>query len=279
MAAADTAAAAEDYRRALALGGDSWPGKPHTLEQLIAAFEIGDPAACAKLADSAAPSLARTRSFVIVALAGLVCATDPKSSSNADLLARLERLAIEALALAAAEEDDRYQLYDALIDARKESKDVLGVHRYAAAYLAYANSQPLSRDENLRSARDLSRLRAATALEDTSSVVSTLEESERALPSYTASLRLANAYLGAHRATDAEAAATRGLAKQPGPMGSIRLLTVRAKAELAENRAAPARQDLESAKGLLPKIADESARENLTGAIEHQLGEIPAAPR
>jgi hypothetical protein len=29
----------------------------------------------------------------------------------------------------------------------------------------------------------------------------------------------------------------------------------------------------------LPKIADESARENLTGAIEHQLGEIPAAPK
>jgi transcriptional regulator with XRE-family HTH domain len=277
MEASDATSAADAYRRAIALGGESWPRRPHALEQLVTALEIGDPLGCAKLADTTAPALPRTRTFVTLALSGLVCATDPASKSDAALVSRLEALGVEALTVAAAEEDDRYQLYDALIDARKGRKDEAGVRRYAEAYLAYASSLPPTEETDLRSARDLSRLRAATALGDSASIVATLEESERAMPSYTASLRLANAYLVAHRPDDAVAAGTRGLAKQPGPLGSIRLLTVRARAELAGNATARAREDFESARSLLPQVADKGARENLTRSLDRELGQLTAS--
>jgi hypothetical protein len=215
----------------------------------------------------------RTRAFLGVVITGLVCAADDASHPSAEVEASLEALATEGLGLGVAIEDDRNSLWRALADAEKKAGKAEEARHVAAQWLAEIRRRPPAASDEVLESRDLALLHAAEALGDTLQVVSALEAGEHALPSsYTASECLASAYLGAKRPADAVAASSRGLAKHPGPMGTVRLLRLRAHAEAAMGAVAKARQDLEAAR----QAASHANRgsKGLIEAIDAQLRDL-----
>src|SRR5262249_30407281 len=147
-----------------------------------------------------------------------------------------------------------------------------GGRALAERYLAFVEHTPPPASADERMARDLARLRAALKLGVPERVIPALEASERALPADPdASGRLAAAYAAAQRPGDAIAAARRGLARGPGPLGAVRLLLGRAGAEAKAGDHTAARRDLEAARDAAARIAVASTRELMLGQVRRQL--------
>jgi hypothetical protein len=261
------------YGQALTQGGTTWPGHDHAVEQLLIALQAaGDFAGCTALARREAPQLPRTRAFINAAQVALGCklaagglhAGDPPSDEEAWLR--------EAQALPVAAEDDRYSAYDTLIQARRLRHDNDGALTLAREYLALVASAPTGTGDR-RMARDLARLRAATALGDTAGVIPALSASDRLLADGNSAARLAAAQLGAQRTADAIATCTRGLSRAAGPTVRARLLRLRAQAERAAEPSA-ARRDLEAALRLLPDIPVAAARTALEAQVRAALAAL-----
>jgi len=268
LARNDLAGAETQYREALSLGGKGWPGHDYAIGQLMGAQQLRDGHSCAATAAAEAPTMARKHPFVGVAGAGLSCAL----GDEAAIPPALEALAREALALPDASEDDRYQLYDALIMARGRAGDVAGRRALAEKYLDLVEHAPPPRGDDQRMARDLARLRAATALGAPERVIPALEATERALPGDdNSSARLATAYAAAKRYDDAIAACTRGLAREPGPTGAARLLVARASAETQKGDGAAAWKDLTAALEAAKRIPIAAVRDQMTGQLQKRL--------
>ena len=259
--------AAEAFRSAVELGG---PTRDHALEQLlIALLQSDDTAECVALAAREAPRMARTHAFVNLAQLGIGCknaAGDAHSEAE-------ERFAREAMSLPAALEDDRYSIYDELIQAYRLRKDAAGVRALATEYLAAVDAQPAG-DGDRRMARDFARLRAALALEQPERVIAALEASERELRDVNAASRLARAYASAHRFGDACATCTRGLSRPAGPGARAGLLRLRAQSERALGDHAAARRDLVAAARIAQDIPLAPNRKGVLNQIQNDLQQL-----
>jgi hypothetical protein len=214
----------------------------------------------------------RTHAFVNVAVTGASCLAAEPSLVGSDAAGQLEALGGQALDIPSASEDDHYQLYEALYRIRLVAGDRDGGRAIAERYLAFAEHTPPPASDDERMARDLARLRAALKLGAPERVIPALEASERALPADPdASARLAAAYTAARRFSDAIAACTRGLARNPGPGDAVRLLSARASAEAGTGDAPAARRDLVAALDAAARIGVASARDLTLGQIRRQL--------
>lgn len=260
------------YEQAIAAGGPTWPGREHAVEQLMTTLQMGDSKACVTRGTREAAAMPRDHAFVNIALTGVACLAGDPSLIATDDAHRIEALAREALARPEASEDDHYQLFEALYAVRLAAGDRDGGHDVATQYLAYADHTPPPASDDERLARDLARVRAAIKLGTPERVIADLEASERAMPGVAdASMPLASAYLAAHRPIDAIAAATRGLARSPGPNGMVRLLVVRANAANRIHDPAWARRDLLAARDTAALIGDPSTRARMTAYAQAQL--------
>ena len=264
--------AAAELRKALAAGGAAWAERGRTLDLLTTTLDsAGDSRACADQAVTLAPKLARDRWFVDIMLTGLRCA----SHGGADAWAvtareQLEPLARAAMSAPAATRDDRFQLYEALIQSADLRSREAGA-QLAARWLAEIEAAA-PRNDDERTALDVARVRAVTRLETPARALPALAASERAMPdNYTASARLASMALAAHRWDDAIAASRRGLAKSPGAMGRAGLLLTQARSLLAEGDVEGARPVLAAALEAARAIQHEQSRTAYLTAIQRVL--------
>jgi Tetratricopeptide repeat len=268
----DIKGATEAYDRAVAAGG---AGHEHALEQLASALQLGEPIACLARTAALAPKMTRSHAFVTIALVGAGCARSDPSLGASDDGKQIEAFAVEAVELAAASEDDRYQLYETLYGLRTNAKDDAGAKAIAQRYLAYVDSRPAPTSDDERMARDLARLRATLKLGTADKAIPVLEASERAMASDPgASLRLANAYAAAGRTDDVIAATTRGLARDPKPTEAARLFAARAQAKAKRGDVAGAKADFDAGFAVAAKIVQPAAREMTRGQLQRQRDAI-----
>lgn len=232
-AAREHARAAEAYGAALEAGGLAWPGRPEAADALLQALSLGkDPAPCAEAARKFLPSLPHGSAAARVAAAGLVCAVSLEApAARAEAIAVLEPAAGGALVFPGVPSDDRSGLYDALLGARKASKDEAGARAVAGDWLGWIEAESARATTPLaRSAFDGARLTAAMTLGDLQRVIPALEASAQALPGeYFALAYLARGYLEAGRPKQAAATARAAAALAQGPR-RVNILVVEARA-------------------------------------------------
>jgi len=242
----DMPGAAVAYEQAIAAGRATWAGRWHATEQLVSVL-ADQPRACVTRALAELARMPRQHPFVSVAMVGMQCLASEPSLIGTPDGDRIEALGAEAIALPVTSEDDHYMMYELMYGIRTKAADQRGAHAIADAYMAYIEHLPPPTTDDQRRAQDQSKLRAALKLGTPERAIPVLEATERELPDDNASNRLAAAYNAAHRFADAIAATTRGLARQPGPSGTIRLLIARATAEVGTHDIAGARRDLTQA--------------------------------
>ncbi len=243
---ADAAAA---YREALRLAAPGSPERARALSALASALLTGrDWQACAETAAAEAPGMARDPAFASVVRTGLSCAGQGGAAPWAEATWKaLVPLAEEAVALPAALRDDRFQIYQQLMDSAKERGDSATLTRWGARWLEEIEAAtPASDDE--RTALDVARVDAVSLLGTPERALTALAASERAMPTnYNASLRLAQTAAAAGRYDDALAACDRGLVHATGPIGRTWLLETKAEALAGKGAAAAARRVLQEA--------------------------------
>ena len=270
LARGDGSGATAAYDQAL-VHDPSGPAHDHALEQLAAALQLGDSAACVTRLAREAPAMPREHPFVDIAVTGAACAAGAPALVGTPDVDKLEGLAREALALPSASEDDRYQLYEALYALRKAAKDDAGAKALADAYLAYVQQRPAPNNDDERIARDLALVRAATKAGAADKAIPQLEASEQALASDPdASLRLATAYAAAGRFDDVITAATRGLARAPKPTQMARLYATRARAQAKRGDRDAATRDLDAGLDAAQHINQPQSRDQTIAMIKRQ---------
>ena len=243
---ADAAAAFEE---ALQGGGRGWRRRGLAAEKRVQALSFaGDPAACARGAREALPSLGpgpRARA----AAAGLGCAAAIEDeAARRDAVRALESGARSALAARGLTPDDRSGLHESLVEARDALGDQAGARAEARRWLAFVEAAAARAGTPLaRSAFDGARSSAAARLGQPARALPALLASVRDLPGDFAPLAtLAGLYLVLDRSADALAASGRALELAEGPR-RVRVLVIRAQAQQSLGRALEARATLEEA--------------------------------
>jgi hypothetical protein len=273
--------AAAAYREALRLAGPEWPARSHAVRELTwTLLNGGKSQECAETAAAEAPRMPRERVFASVVLSGMSCAGQGGSAAWAESARKtLEPLAVEAVALPAALRDDRYELYQQLMDAALRRDDAAAVARWGERWLdEIETTTPTGDDE--RSALDIARVDAASYLETPARVIPALAASERAMPaSYNASLRLAQMANAAQQYDDALAACDRGLAHVTGPIGRSWLLRTKAHALEGKGESARARATLEEASKAARTIGLASMRDMNVRMIDQEIEALDAKPK
>jgi len=249
-AARKHAEAATAFREALDAGGPGWPGRPEAADALLQALTAArDAAGCAGAARALLPTLAAGPAKARVAAAGLSGAVDLEApGARAEAIAVLEPAARGALVFPGVLADDRSGLHDAILGARKASRDELGARAAAAEWLGWIEAESARATTPMaRSAFDGARLTAAMALGDVPRVIPALEASARALPDqYFALAYLARGYLEAGRPREAATTARTAAALAEGPR-KVNVLVVQARALRAAGDVAGAKVAVEEA--------------------------------
>lgn len=268
--------AAAAYRDALRLAAPGWPERNHAVGSLITALSaVGEYQACAETAAAEAPTIPRDATFAAIVRVGLGCANGSRPATWGEAAGKiLEPLATEALALPSALRDERFQLYQQLIDAAQIRGDKPAVKRWGERWLAEIDAtKPADDDE--RSALDIARVDAADLLEEPARIIPELVASERAMPNnYNASLRLAQMEKEAKRYDDAVAACDRGLAHVTGPLGRTWLMKIKAEALIGKGEKTNARKVLEEALESARRIGNEQIRDRNVRQITEAIAEI-----
>ena len=229
-------AAAANYRDALRLAPAAWPSRARTLAQLAQTLGAnGDAEACATLAATEAPHMARTPEFARVARAGLMSVARGRDAAwAATTRGTIVTLAAEAVEVQGIDRDTRFELYMHLCMDAQAHSDSVSMARWGARYEHDLEALVPKNDEE-RTGLDIALVEAANFVPDPARFVTKLEASERAMPkNYVPSLRLAQLLLALERNQEALAACERGLAVVDGPLGKTWLLELKARALLAE---------------------------------------------
>ena len=279
------AEAAAAYREALRAGGPGWPGRPEAADALLQSLSLAHhPPSCAEGARQLLPTLPPGPAASRVAAAGLGCASSIEApGARAEAIAVLEPAARGALVFPGVLADDRSGLYDALLGARKASRDPAGARAVAAEWLGWIEAESARATTPLaRSAFDGARLTAAMALGDVPRVIPALEASARALPDqYFALAYLARGQLEAGRPREAAATATAAAALADGPR-KVNILLVEARALRAGGDLAGARAAVQEAIGHgegLPEAVRPNSVLKQARALRDQLaGDAPPKP-
>jgi predicted negative regulator of RcsB-dependent stress response len=237
------------YREALHLGDMTWPERGRAASSLTWALSSNsDWRSCAETAATESLQMSRGQMFGRVVLSGLACANQGESASWAQSARKtLEPLAEEAIALTEILRDHRFQLYQQLMYSAELRGDKATVAHWGDVWIKELDAtQPANDDE--RSALDVARVDAASAMSDPARVLAALIASEKAMPkNYNASLRLAQMETEAKRYDDAIDACDRGLKHVSGPIGRTWLLQTKADALVRKGDRATARHVLEDA--------------------------------
>lgn len=269
------------YREALRLIEPGGPERTRAVRALVSALSTGaEWRACAETAAAEAHAMAREATFASVVLSGLTCANQGGAAPWAEPARRtLEPPAAEAVALATALRDDRFQLYQQLMHAAESRGDTDTVARWGGRWLDEIEATvPASDDE--RTALDIARVDAVSILGTPARALPALEASERAMPdNYNASLRLAQVATAAKRYDEALAACERGLAHVTGPIGRTWVLETKAEALIGRGEAAAARRVLEEALRSAHTIGASRVRDGNIRRITRALAETAEVPR
>jgi tetratricopeptide (TPR) repeat protein len=224
-------AAADEYARALELGGPGWRLRAQTIAARAGALQRANQLErCAALAVKEAPAMPREVAFGDLVLTGLGCSLERATWAKAARPA-LEPLAKEAVTLAAFPSDSRYQLYEFRVAARELEGDPEGVKRAAGEWLTRVESDDRDgpRDPDSLVMRDAVRVRAAHKLGDPARTLPALIASTKAMPAeFTASARLATMANEAGETDLTLSAVEKGLTLSPSPEGRASLLADRA---------------------------------------------------
>jgi tetratricopeptide (TPR) repeat protein len=252
--------AARAYREAIDAGGAPWSRRQRAYEALVQALSMaGDPPACAAAAKEAVPALPPGAAARAAAL-GLSCARDVGDEAARKVaLGALEPAALRLLDAKGVLADDRSSLYDELAQTREARGDAAGAKELGRRWLAFLEREAArARTPVARGAFDGQRVAAALRAGEPARVLPALLASDGELPpSYVTPTLLGVVYLELGRPREALAAAERALALAEGPR-RIRVLVLRASAELALDERAAARATLEQAlseSAALPELA------------------------
>jgi tetratricopeptide (TPR) repeat protein len=243
--------AADGYRKALELGGESWPRRARTVESLVLALDrAGEKEACAHAAWEHAREIVLGPSFANTVLMGLNCAVyAPKEAPwRVHAMASLEPLGQKALEAPGVLADDVSGIYEALVAVGEARGDAARVKDLGVRWLGFLEGAA-SRAGNAeaRAAFDPHRVSAAIAAGEPGRALPPLLASERELPGdYNGPARLAIVYRELGKLDDAIAAGERALKLVQGPR-RIRVLEVQAGIHEKRGDRAAARKTLEQA--------------------------------
>lgn len=291
QAAADHAAAAAAYRRALDRGGPAWSRRSEALAGLILSLSKGkDLAACAEVGaahvgDVTGAALPADFASVLLSCAAALPEGEARRRARAAAIERLRALTREPPADASA--DDRADALGILADALEDTGDGAGARRANEAKLAVleraAREAPTP---GAAAAYDYGRAMAYLALGRGEEAVAMLRAREAELPSsYEPPARLAQALHTMGREAEARAAIDRAIAAAYGPR-RLRYLKLRADIleKLGDRRAqvATLREELQGHEALGKGHASaerlEEARRRLAEAEKALAAPPPATP-
>jgi lysophospholipase L1-like esterase len=281
LASGKTKEAADAYHEALRLGDKSWRERDRAVSSFTwAALTIGQSQTCSEIAVQETPLMKRTENFGRVVLAGLSCVNqDPSAAWAAEARKILEPLAAEAIALPVTLRDHRFQLYQQLMDSAELRGDKTTTKDLGDRWLKELDATNPKNDDE-RSALDVARVDAASALDTPERVIPALIASERAMPrNYNASLRLAQMEVSARRYGAAVAACDRGLRHVSGPLGRTWLLQTKADAILRQGKLVQGRQVLKQALHAARMIGVKQARDRNVEKILKLIKETEAGSR
>lgn len=268
--------AAAGYREAIDAGGAPWSRRRRAYEALVQALSMsGDPPSCAAAAREAVPSLPPGAAARASAM-GLSCARDiGDEAARKVALDALEPAAVRLLDAKGVLADDRSSLYDELSQTREARGDAAGAKELARRWLAFLEREAArARTPLARAAFDGQRVAAALRAGEPARVLPALLASDRALPpSYVTPTLLGVVYLELGRPRDALAAAERALALAEGPR-RIRVLVLRASAELALDDRAAARATLERALSESAALPEPARPKGYTERAERMLAQL-----
>ena len=267
--------AAKAYAEALRLSAQGSPQRARAAGDLVFALSSSKQwQPCAETAVAEALHMAGQSMFGRVVLEGLNCTNYGDSSPwAAAARGKLELLAVQAIPLSSTVRDYRFKLYQELMGLAKDRGDSAALNKWGNRWLSELSaSKPANDDE--RSALDISRVDAASLMENPKRVLPALIASEKAMPkNYNASLRVGQMELAAKNYDEAIAACDRGLPYATGPIGHVWLMEVKADALRQQGQTTRARKILEDALLVARKIGPEQIRRNNLQKISDALKE------
>ena len=275
------AEAADVLAQALAEAPADWSRRGRALEStLVAQYGAKRHEACARTALAELPKVPHSASWANAAALGLSCALQvPEGTADVQALRdSLEAKAREALSPdIAMPADDRSGVYDVLVQARVEAKDVVGAKALAGQWLTFLEGEAArAPTPEQRTVFDSHRIGAALLLGDPMRVVPAIEQSEKDLPDdYNPPARLANLYRRLGRLDDALAASTRALSKVQGSR-RLRVLSERADIHLARGERDAAVRTLEEAIAYAKTLSGAQASPRMVAALEKKLADMKA---
>jgi len=270
------AEAADAYRDALRVAAPGWTERDGAVRSLAYALMLSKQyRACADVAVAEAPRMMpRTRFFGSVVMIGLAAAgADARAPWAVAARRTLEPLAMEAVSLPETLRDDRFQLYQQLMHAVELRGEKAAHTPWGVRWLhEIETTKPANDDE--RTALDVARVDAASAIGQPARVIPALIASEQAMPNnYNASLRLAEMESDAKRYDEAVAACDRGLAHVTGPIGRTWLLQTKAEALTGKGDRTAARRVLDEALRAAREISTPQSRESNVKRVSRMIEE------
>jgi hypothetical protein len=273
--------AAAAYREGVRLLAPGGPERMRAIGSLTWTLWLDNQSqSCAEIAVAEAPAMPRGETFGSVVLAGVASSNqggDAPWARRARTI--LQPLATEAVDLPAVLRDHRFQIYQHLMMAAQRAGDTVTVARWGHRWLREIDATR-PKDDDERSALDIARVDAASAMGEPELVLPALAASERAMPTnYNASLKHAQMAFDAKRYDEVLGACDRGLAHVTGPVGRTTLLVTKANALDAKGDKEGNRRALQLALQSAKAIGNTMHRDHMVQAITRAIGELDKPAR
>ncbi len=276
-AAGDNAGAGTAYLAALDQAPENWPTYRRTVESASFALSSADSVEAAlRLVSRGLPHVMGTASELSLASTGLSMALElPKDDPRrAGLVAQYEKqtAALVAHPPADCSGDDIAGYYSALVDARDQAGDSLGVQKRLAEWAAFMETAiAAAPSPDARTVFDGNLVEVFHQLGTPEKAVPYLLANERDLPNdYNPAARLGMAYLYMKDFDKALAANDRAMTKVYGPR-KLRVYTIRTDILVAKGDSAAAQATLGEAIAFAKALPDGQRSERQIAALEKRL--------
>jgi thiol-disulfide isomerase/thioredoxin len=274
VAAGKRAEAAVAYRAAATASAPLTAEHAQAVELLVLQLAMTKQAAeCARTARAELDRLPPGTSLAAVAGTGLECAL-MLPEKDADRLATAPVLETKVEALTKDTQvpmlaDDRSDLFQTLVEVRRERGDAAGALQAAADWAAYLEGEAArAKTPDARAVFDSHRLAAYLALGQPERALPMLQQSRKDFPKdYNPAARLAVAYLAMHQPVQALASAEQAEALVYGPR-TLRILLIKAEAEAALGNKGAAKATLARADELVASLPEAQRGPWMVSAID-----------
>jgi tetratricopeptide (TPR) repeat protein len=233
-AAGHQEASIEAFQASIKAAPPSWSRRARAVDGLTTQLTKAEKyAECAHVAHEQLPTLGRGTSVANVALAGLECSAKLPAGKETEPVKKALFQAVEDLARDSSQPilaDDRSSLFEALVDARKQSGDKEGARRLAIDWSAFVDARAAAaKSPAERVVFDAHRMLAYLELGEASKALTMIEQSQRDFPGdYNHPARLAKVYSETSRFPEALAAIDRSLSLAYGPR-KLKLFSLKAR--------------------------------------------------